>query len=72
MASDGRSPEAIGGVITPAEPHVPGAGSARLAEVLGWERVPELDGEEQRRADEKLAAAQDEATRLYGLAQDAA
>ncbi|MBN1172192.1 MAG: hypothetical protein JXA67_08450 [Micromonosporaceae bacterium] len=56
----------------PGEPHVPGAGAARLAQVLGWEQAPELDADEQRRADAMLAAAQEEAVRLYGLGQDAA
>ena len=72
MASERRTDDRHPDAIVPADPHVPGAGPARLAQVLGWERIPELTADEQRQADEKLAAAQAEARRLYGLAQDAA
>jgi hypothetical protein len=45
----------------------PPAAAQRLAAVLGWERVPELSEEQAREAEAKLAAAQAEARRVYGL-----
>jgi hypothetical protein len=54
------------------EAHTPGAAAARLAAALGWDRFPELPPEQVREADERLAAAQAEAERIYGIDQDAA
>lgn len=72
MASEQLPADGRADAITAAGPHVPGSGPARLAAALGWGRVPELTPEQQREADEKLAAAQAEARRVYGLGQDAA
>jgi hypothetical protein len=52
------------------EAHTPGAASARLAAALGWDRRPELSAEQRREADERLAAAQAEAERIYGIVND--
>jgi hypothetical protein len=49
------------------QPSEPPAAAQRLAAVLGWERVPELSEEQAREAEAKLAAAQAEARRVYGL-----
>jgi hypothetical protein len=54
------------------EAHTPGAAAARLAEALGWDRFPELSSEQEREADERLAAAQDAAERIYRIDQEAA
>jgi hypothetical protein len=54
------------------EPHSPGAASARLAAALGWNSLPELTPEQIRENDEKLAAAQREAERIYGIDRNAA
>jgi hypothetical protein len=39
----------------------------RLTAALGWDRVPQPTDEERREAERKLAAAQAEARRIYGL-----
>lgn len=39
------------------EPHTPGAASKRIAEALGWDKVPEITEQERRDADEALEAA---------------
>jgi hypothetical protein len=60
MATDGSRIE-----IT--EAHTPGAASARLAAALGRDGLPELTPEQIRENDEKLAAAQRDAERIYGI-----
>jgi DNA-binding MurR/RpiR family transcriptional regulator len=54
------------------EAHAPGAAAARLAAALGWDGFPELSPEQEREANERLAAAQAEARRIYGIDQEAA
>ena len=54
------------------EAHTPGAGTARLAAALGWERLPQLSEEQERDADARLAAARLAAERIYGTDQAAA
>ena len=46
--------------------------SERLAAALGWSEIPRLTDEQRRDFDARLAAAQAEARRIYGLDEDAA
>jgi len=49
------------------EKFTPEAGVARLAQVLGWDHVPQLTEEEEREIDRRMDEAQAAARRLYGL-----